>query len=93
MTGKTRFTDLTIRNKYIVKQKDKGTTNKELARDVSLSIRAIQKIYKHAKEEHCYTRKKGSGRPVVLSKSDKIRIRKTLEKNPYYGCSILCRVS
>ena len=81
---------LTKRNKYIVKQKDKGRTNKELARDVTLSIRAIQKISKHAKEEHRYTRKKGSGRPAVLSKSDKIRIRMTLEENFCYGCPTLC---
>ena len=63
-------------NRFVVKQKNRGRSNQSISSEVSLSIRQIQNIFKTAKEEQRFMRKKGSGRPEALSKYDKIRISK-----------------
>ena len=85
MTGKLIFNNVEKRNRFVVKQKNRGRSNQSISSEVGLSIRQIQNIFKTAKEEQRFMRKKGSERPEALSKYDKMRISKKKRKNPYYS--------
>jgi len=89
MSQKKDFASIIERNKYVVKEKNAGTVNRDIAADTRLSVRQIQNIYKTATTTGRLRRKKGSGRPRVLSRGDKIRIRKALRENPYQSCKNL----
>lgn len=80
------FETIQERNEYIVSQKDKGLTNHQISVNVGLTIRRVQGIYKTAKEQGLYRRKKGSGRPTILKPNDKQRITKLIKKDPYQSC-------
>ena len=79
------------RNRYVSKQKARGFTNAQIATDLGLSKRQIQRIVKTAREEHRYGRKKGSGRKEALSGIEKMRISNKISKNPYYSTPNLKR--
>ena len=86
MTPKICFPTIFERNKFITSQKKQGTSNAQISTKVGLSIRQIQRIYATAQKSKRYKRKTGSGRLPALSTSDKIRISKQINKNPYISC-------
>ena len=84
MSGKQLFSNTQKRNKYIVKRKKQGIVNATIAKEVALSVRQIQNIYKTSQNQN---QRKKIGRPKALQKGNKIRILNTLRKNPYLSCS------
>lgn len=85
MVRALRYLTTEARNGYIVGQVNQ--TAREIGDKVGLSARQVKRIRKRYKINGKLKRKKGSGRPQVLTKNHKIRLINAIIKNPCQSLS------
>jgi len=85
--AKTRkFSTYESRNAYIVASKKSGKTTEEISDEVDLSSSQVNRICKAHKQNGRLTRKKGSGRPKILTKAHKLKLLKAAGR--HFGRSV-----
>lgn len=80
------FVSLQQRDQYIVNQRQKGVPASELAEELALSKRQVERVYSKYTNEHIIGRREGSGRRKILSNHLKQKIQGLVRKNPYITC-------
>jgi len=80
--GKKFTSTIEQRNRFIARKKAEGKSSREITRLVGLSDRQIRNINKSKNQGSRLKKKKGPGRPEVLSKGQKTSIRNKLRSNP-----------
>lgn len=86
MVKDLEFETLRQRNSYIINQRQKGVLAQEIADELELSKRTIERVYSAYLDRRQVGRKKGSGRPKLLTTSLKIKIVRMINKNPQLTC-------
>ena len=83
MVKTRKFKTLEGRNGYIVGQRRNGKTADDISKEVGICKRQVKRISQAYRQNGPLSRKKGSSRPQVLNKVQKLRLLKTLEND--YG--------
>ncbi len=77
------------RNKAILKMKQDGYNKTQIGLEFGLSPRQVGRVLEAYRENGRFSRKKGSGRKTVITRSLSRRILNALKKNPYQSCATL----
>lgn len=91
MVRTRRFKTNEARNAYIIGQSHAGKSAEAIGKKVCLSQRQVKRIRKRYKTNGNFGRKKGSGRPQVLTKSEKHRLRNAIEREPCTALATIMR--
>ncbi len=75
------FNTQSERNSYVIGKLNSGLTIRDVATTLNMSSRQIKRIKKAYRTNGRLTRKKGSGRPKVLTKRDKLRLLQAVRWN------------
>ena len=96
MVKSKSFKTLTSRNKYIMEQKKAGKTSIEIGDEVGLSPSQVNRIIMAYKQNGRLQRKRGSGRQPVLTKAQKLKLCRLVEKYPEMSAATLaaeCKIN
>jgi len=80
------FDTIEQRNNFIVSQRQDGVPASDIAEELRISRRTVERVYTTYKTTRRTKRKRGSGRPKALTKSMKNKIISLLKRDPYLTC-------
>jgi len=80
------FKNIEQRNNYIVFQRQEGVAAIDIAEELGISKRTVERVYTTYKKTRRTGRKRRSGRPTALTKSMKNKIISLLRKDPHLTC-------
>ena len=77
-----RFNTKEGRNHFIIAQSHASKTAEDIGNKVGLSKRQVKRIRKRYRNQGRLSMKKGSGRPHIMTKSHKLRLRNAINRSP-----------